>query len=175
MAETIAGAGDEIFKDIIRIQGDRLIGIIKDTTGGKIVAMKTDGNQPLGDGLRGVGEGLLTLALAEVELCDFLYCDLNHAVGELTRHHLGEPFAIQRGMVQSNVLENALPDRGIEGRIFRAAIRTALGISIRRTANNSIALCRQLGRCHSFYLLVFPECRTHGVRPNHQNGYQGGV
>ena len=46
MAETIAGAGDEIFKDIIRIQGDRLIGIIKDTTGGTIVAMKTDGNQP---------------------------------------------------------------------------------------------------------------------------------
>ena len=92
--------------------------------------MKAHRDQPPRDGLRRVREWLLALALAEIQLRDLLHRHLDHAVGELPRAHLTEPFAVKRGVIEPNVLKDALPDRRIECRAFMAAI----GIPFRRNA-----------------------------------------
>jgi hypothetical protein len=66
VGESVAGAGDEVFEDVIGVEGQRSIPFIKDAAAGEIFAMEADGEQATGDSLGDAGEWLLALALAEI-------------------------------------------------------------------------------------------------------------
>jgi hypothetical protein len=121
--ETIARAGDEIFERVIGIEKQRLIAFIEDSAARKIVAVKRHRDETVGDLLRGVGERLLALVLAEVQLRGRLNGRLNHAVGDSARDELIEPDSIQARMLRADVFEDFLPDGWIESSRFNGAAR----------------------------------------------------
>jgi len=122
--QAIAGAGDEIVEDVIGIERQRLVGIVEDATGGKVVAMKGDGDEAAGEGLGGGRKGLLALVLAEIELGGAVDQDLNDAVGQLPWLQLVEPDPIEGGMLHAHMLEDSLPEGGVQGGHFRRTPRS---------------------------------------------------
>jgi len=124
--QPVARPGDEILEDVVGIQGQRLFALIEHAAAGKIVAMEADGNQLPRHRLRRVSEGLLALALAEVELGGRVDRGLNHAVGELPGRNLVKPGPMQGGMLGADVTEDLPPDGGVQcGDFQRAANRVA--------------------------------------------------
>jgi len=126
--QAIARAGDELLENIIGIQRQRLIAFVENSTALKVVAVKTDGDEPAGDRLRGLRKRLLTLALAEVQLRRRRHRDLDYAVGQLTGRQLIEPDTIQAGVLVAHRLEDLLPNRGSKWNRFmrRSATRGRL-------------------------------------------------
>src|SRR4051794_25106892 len=93
---------------------ERLVEVVKDpATARQVLTMEADRQQPAGDCLSRGGERLLALALAEVQLRRGLHSHLDYAVGQLAWQHLVEPDPIERRVLHSNHVENALPDVGI--------------------------------------------------------------
>src|SRR5439155_26006746 len=112
--QAIARAGDEVLEDVVGVERERLIALVEDTAAREVLAVKAHRDQSSGHRLRRGGERLLALPLAEVELRGRRHRDLDDAVGQLPRHHLIEPDAIEAWMVEPHVLEDALPGGGIE-------------------------------------------------------------
>ena len=125
------------------VQRDRLVVVVEDAAGGQVIAVERDGHQPPRDRLCRTRERLLALALAKIELRQLRHGDLNHPVGQLARNQLMKPLSVESWMIDSNVLEDPMP----EGVIKHSCLR----IPFRRTAMCSLTLYRRLGRCHKLF------------------------
>ena len=109
MRKSVARAGDEILEDVIGIQRKRLIAFVEHAAFGDVLAMKADRDQSPGDLLRGGGERVLALVLAEVQLCRRGHDHLDHAVGELARNELIKPDAMKARVLLANREKNLFP------------------------------------------------------------------
>src|SRR5437868_15463940 len=114
MRQAVARSGDKVAEGVVWVQRQRLLGFIKDSTARQVVAVETDRHQPPRHLLGGGGEGLLALALAEVELGSGLNRDLNHARRQLPGDELVEPDAVKRRVLRTDRGEDPLPGRRVE-------------------------------------------------------------
>jgi len=115
--KAIARPDYKIFKGIVGVEGDWLVGVVEDSADAG-VEVEDDAGEAAGDGLGGVGEDLLALVLAEVELGGGGDLDVDGAVGHEAWGHLVEPGSMQGGVLGSNLLEHVAPECGIEGGWF---------------------------------------------------------
>jgi hypothetical protein len=91
--------------------------------------MKTNRDQSARYLLRRRCEGLLALALAEIQLRRRGDEHLDDAVGQLPRHELVKPDAVEAGVLGANTLKDLLPDNWVNtGGVLRAAGR---GLALR--------------------------------------------
>jgi hypothetical protein len=123
VGEAVIGAGDEVVEDVVGVEREGLVPFVEDAAVREVVAVKGDGDEAAGDRLGRNGEGLLALALAEIELRGVGDRDLNHAVGELARDHLVEPDAVESRVLGSDDLQHLSPDGRVKGGRLRSAAR----------------------------------------------------
>jgi hypothetical protein len=132
MRQSVAGTGDEIFEDVIGVEGQRGIPFVEDAAAGKIFAMEADSDQSASDGLGNAGEWLLALALAKVQLRGRRDEHLDHAIGELPGDQLVKPDAVQSRMRGTDAAQDLLPNRSIHRRDAGGVRWTPEGILARR-------------------------------------------
>src|SRR5450432_446341 len=134
--QAIAGAGHEMIEGVIGIEQHGLLALVKNAAAREIFAVKTHGDQSARHLLRGRGKRLLTLALAEIQLCRGGDDHLNDAVGQLPWDELIEPDTIEAWMLGAQRLKNVLPDSWIDNGSFL------------RAAGGGLARRRRVGRGH---------------------------
>jgi hypothetical protein len=141
--QAVAGADDEILERVIRAQDHRLILVVEHPAAGKVVAVETDRDQPRQHHLRRLGEGLLALALAEVELRRRGDVDLDDAVAQLPRRELVKPGSVEARVLRADDLEHFLPGRRIEN---GGGVGVGRGINGMRAARSGLAHWKRVGR-----------------------------
>ena len=103
VGELVARASDKAVKSVVGIERQRRFAI--DAAGsarGRLLQWKlTDTSRPVTACAAG-GEGLLALALAEIELGGRPDRDLDDSVGQLPRRHFLEPDAVQSRMLDAD-------------------------------------------------------------------------
>jgi len=143
VGEPVARADDEVLEGVVRAEDQGLILVVEHAArGGHVLAMEADGDEACEDDLRRLREGLLALALAEVELCRRGDAHLDDAVVELARGELVEPRAVEARVLGADDLEDFLPARGVED----GGGRGGGGGGFLRAAWSGLARWRRVGR-----------------------------
>ena len=120
--QTIAWPGHKIFKRVIGIQRQGGVALVEHTAPVEIFKVKGNRHQPAGYLLRRLCEGLLALALAEIQLRRGCGRYLDDAVRELFGRELVKPDPIEARVLISDGLEYLLPDSGVENRLLRGVL-----------------------------------------------------
>ena len=76
--------------------------------------------------------------------------DLDDAIGQLPRHHLVEPDSVEARVIMPHVLQDPLPDGGIESGVVHHVIGASRrGGSLHRFGGGpALARCGRVGRNH---------------------------